>query len=670
MQGHFNIWIVLLSFAIAVMASYSALNLAGKITRSSGRTRTIWLIAGSVVMGMGVWSMHFVGMLAYHMDTKVTYDTTITILSSLGSILASFIAFRITARSQSSPLRYALGGLIMGCGIVAMHYTGMSAMRMPGEVTYDLTLWLLSAFIALAASYAALYLFHKLRYSPDFTLWKLISAIVMGIAICGMHYTGMAAAKFTVNSEIQHVMDSGEPQFFLLFGVTVSTFFILAVSWGAVFFDRHVLEKMAYYDQLTNLPNRHDLQRFFNEKNDRLEQGAFLFIDLDRFKMINDTLGHDVGDLLLQQVADRLRLCAVDGELIFRLGGDEFLIVARTSDIGALEQLANNLLNQIKQAYFVEAHELYVTCSIGISHAPVHGVDRSSLLKAADTAMYAAKFDGKNRFRIFDEDMSRNQIRKLVLEKDMRKAMVHGEFAIMYQPKWDTGTDQLSGMEALMRWQHPELGAVSPSEFIAIAEETGMIIPMTRWMLQEVCKQNKLWQVNDNIYTCISVNMSIRIFESQLLFEMVDDALRASELQGHYLELEITESIAKSDMNDIVSQLRSIRDLAVKVSLDDFGTGYSSLGTLDELPVDTLKIDQIFIHKSAQLSKQAIISNIIAIAKNLNLEVVAEGVETQDQIDILQSRGCHVMQGFYYSKPMTAQDMTAWLEQKQQAALV
>ncbi|WP_371264813.1 EAL domain-containing protein [Paenibacillus sp. CF384] len=619
---------------------------------------------------MGVWSMHFVGMLAYHMDTKVTYDTTITILSSLGSILASFIAFRITARSQSSPLRYALGGLIMGCGIVAMHYTGMSAMRMPGEVTYDLTLWLLSAFIALAASYAALYLFHKLRYSPDFTLWKLISAIVMGIAICGMHYTGMAAAKFTVNSEIQHVMDSGEPQFFLLFGVTVSTFFILAVSWGAVFFDRHVLEKMAYYDQLTNLPNRHDLQRFFNEKNDRLEQGAFLFIDLDRFKMINDTLGHDVGDLLLQQVADRLRLCAVDGELIFRLGGDEFLIVARTSDIGALEQLANNLLNQIKQAYFVEAHELYVTCSIGISHAPVHGVDRSSLLKAADTAMYAAKFDGKNRFRIFDEDMSRNQIRKLVLEKDMRKAMVHGEFAIMYQPKWDTGTDQLSGMEALMRWQHPELGAVSPSEFIAIAEETGMIIPMTRWMLQEVCKQNKLWQVNDNIYTCISVNMSIRIFESQLLFEMVDDALRASELQGHYLELEITESIAKSDMNDIVSQLRSIRDLAVKVSLDDFGTGYSSLGTLDELPVDTLKIDQIFIHKSAQLSKQAIISNIIAIAKNLNLEVVAEGVETQDQIDILQSRGCHVMQGFYYSKPMTAQDMTAWLEQKQQAALV
>ncbi|SFS57513.1 bifunctional diguanylate cyclase/phosphodiesterase [Paenibacillus sp. BC26] len=670
MQGHYNIWIVLLSFAIAVMASYSALNLAGKITRSSGRTRTIWLIAGSVVMGMGVWSMHFVGMLAYHMDTTVTYDTTTTILSSLGSILASFIAFRITARSQSSPLRYALGGLIMGCGIVAMHYTGMSAMRMPGQITYDVPLWLLSAFIALAASYAALYLFHKLRYSPDFTLWKLISAIVMGIAICGMHYTGMAAAKFTSSGEIHHAMGSGEPQFFLLFGVTVSTFFILAVSWGAVFFDRHVLEKMAYYDQLTNLPNRHDLQRFFNEKNDRLEQGAFLFIDLDRFKMINDTLGHDVGDMLLQQVADRLRLCATDGELIFRLGGDEFLVVARTSEIAVLEQLAHNLLNQIKQAYFIEAHELYVTCSIGISHAPYHGVDRSSLLKAADTAMYAAKVDGKNRFRIFDEEMSRNQIRKLVLEKDMRKAMVHGEFTIMYQPKWDTGSDQLSGMEALMRWQHPELGSVSPSEFIAVAEETGMIIPMTRWMLQEVCKQNKYWQENDNIHTCISVNMSIRIFESQLLFEMVDEALRISGLPGHYLELEITESIAKSDVNDIIEQLRSIRDLAVKVSLDDFGTGYSSLGTLDELPVDTLKIDQIFIHKSAQLSKQAIISNIIAIAKNLNLEVVAEGVETQDQIDILQSRGCHVMQGFYYSKPMTARDMTAWLEQKQQAVTV
>lgn len=670
MQGHFNGWIVLLSFVIAVLASYSALNLVSKIARTQGRNRTIWLLAGSMVMGVGVWSMHFVGMMAYHLDVAINYDVPITILSSLGSILASYVAFRITSRSYSSPWRYGIAGFIMGCGIVAMHYTGMYAMHDSVMVNYDLSIWLASAGVALIASYAALYLFHRFRQAPDFSIWKLGCAVIMAIAICGMHYTGMAAAQFSHLRSIQHTMPGDEaPQLFLLTGVALSTFFILAVSWGAIFFDRHVLEKMAYYDQLTGLPNRHDLQRYFAEHFTPANGGALMFIDLDRFKTINDTLGHDFGDMLLQQVADRLRSCLKDKDALFRLGGDEFLIITKMTELPRIEQLAQNVLNEIKQAYFIEVHELYVTGSVGISLAPLHGDQRSDLLKAADTAMYNAKGAGKNRYLIFDEEMNRTQLRKLVLEKDLRKAMVHDEFKIMYQPKWDTGSNRLVGMEALLRWHHPQLGPVSPAEFIPIAEETGIIVPMTRWMLKEVCIQNKKWQDRNEMQVCISVNMSVRVFESQTLFEMVFEALQESSLDGTYLELEITESIAMSDVQGTIEQLQTIRELGVRVSLDDFGTGYSSLGSLDELPVDTLKIDQIFIHKSEQTSKQAIISNIIAIAKNLNLGVVAEGVETSDQIEFLQSRGCHVMQGFYYGKPMSAFDVSYWLEHRQKEVL-
>ncbi|MCS7463287.1 EAL domain-containing protein [Paenibacillus doosanensis] len=653
----YNGWIVLLSFIIAVLSSYSALNLAGKISRARGKSRIAWLLAGSCVMGCGIWSMHFVGMLAFHLNLSIDYDIPVTVLSATAAIFASFIALRVTTDAQAKKWQLAAGGLFMGGGIVAMHYTGMAAMRTSAEIRYDPYLWWLSAVIALAASYAALYLFRRFRLSPDHSRWKLLSSIVMAIAICGMHYTGMAAARFVHPSPPPAGAAGAESTLFLIIGVSLATLFILAVSWGAIFFDRHVLEKMAYSDPLTGLANRHDLTRFFEEQFKAENGGAVFFIDLDRFKSINDTLGHDIGDLLIREVSRRLLECLSDRQTVFRLGGDEFLIASKDGSPEAAHALAERVLHNIKRPYFIEENELYVTCSIGISLAPEHGTDRSSLLKAADTAMYTAKSAGKNRFRVFDEEMDRHMIRKMELEKDLRKALVHGEFFAVYQPKCDAASNRTVGMEALLRWNHPTLGVISPLEFIPIAEDTGMIIPITHWLLKEVCRQNRLWQDRQWMQVCISVNMSVRMFESQSLYDMVEEALTLAGLEGHYLELEITESIAMHDTEDTVEQLRRLRLLGVRVSLDDFGTGYSSLGSLDEMPVDTLKIDQAFVRKSQISSKQAIISNIIAIAKNLNMEVVAEGVETEEQIRFLQSQGCHVMQGYYYGKPMTADEI-------------
>ncbi|WP_374954744.1 EAL domain-containing protein [Paenibacillus sp. AR247] len=660
----YNLWIVMLSFIIAVFASYSALNLASKISRSRGRTQKWWLVAGSCVMGSGVWSMHFVGMLAFHLNVPVNYDIPITLLSMLCSIVASFIAFQMLLSKGVNWRRFALSGFCMGSGIVAMHYTGMAAMRLPAEITYDRSYWLLSAAIALAASYVALLLFLRFRDHTEVSWWKWASALVMGLAICGMHFTGMKAADFWCGNPNAIVStDAGEMNLLLLAGVTLTTFFILMVSWGAMFFDRHVLEKMAYSDPLTGLPNRHDLNRLLGEGVDTSKETAVLFIDLDRFKTINDTLGHDIGDMLVQEVGRRLSGYLQDGQKVFRLGGDEFLVVAENCGQALAEELASGILEVVTRPFVLQGNELYITASIGISLAPKHGTDRASLLKTSDTAMYNAKNAGKNRYCVFDDDMDKRLLRRLELEKDMRGASERQEFYVVYQPKWDAQTDTPVGLEALMRWPHPKFGVVSPDEFIPIAEETGLIIPMTRWILEEACRQNKVWLDKGMPSMIVSVNVSVRLFESQHLLYMVEHALRTTGLPARYLELEITESTMLYDVPDMIRQLNELREIGVRISMDDFGSGYSSLGSLDQIPIDTIKIDQLFVRESDSPSKRAIVGAIIDMALKLHLELVAEGVETREQIDFLRASGCNVMQGYFYGKPMNIEQMDEWLLQ-------
>ncbi|WP_411344616.1 EAL domain-containing protein [Paenibacillus sp. WLX1005] len=674
MHLNYNGWIIGLSILISIVASYIALNLASKVSHTHGRSKVVWLCLSSFVMGSGIWSMHFVGMLAFHFDMPVNYDIILTMLSALASIVASFVAFTVKLNPAKKVWKPLIAGIIMGSGIVAMHYIGMEAMRMDAMISYTPSYVILSILIALLASYGALFLFHKFRDKPDYSHWKLMSAVIMGFAISGMHYAGMAATNFHamphLGSEMPMMSSLSASQVLLITGVSIVTFTILSVSWAAVFVERHLLERMAYSDPLTALPNRHGLQNYFEKVFDDHTEGAVLFLDLDRFKSINDTLGHDIGDELLIEVARRLRECILNeksagNEQVFRLGGDEFLIAASSMSPSQAIALAERILQSIKQPYHLSGNQLFVTGgSIGIALAPQHGYDRTSLMRAADTAMYVSKNSGKNRYSIFNEDMNKRQIRRMGLENDLRQAQDNNQLFIVYQPKWDSQHDQLVGMEALLRWQHHELGLVSPGEFIPIAEETGLIIPMTYWMIGQVCEQNLRWQREMNVAVPISVNMSARMFENPLFAGRVERIVQQSGLPPHYLELEITESIAMNSMEGTVEQLKHIQSLGIRVSLDDFGTGYSSLGRLDEMPVDIIKMDQIFVRKSDQTSKQAIVSTIIAIARNLELELVAEGVETAEQLAFLQSRGCYLMQGFYFGRPMTVTQMNEWLKER------
>ncbi|GIP20697.1 bifunctional diguanylate cyclase/phosphodiesterase [Paenibacillus sp. J22TS3] len=668
LQGHYNYWMVLLSFVIAVFSSHSALTLAAKITNAKGRSQLGWLLAGSCVMGCGVWSIHFIGMLAYSLNIKITYDVLITLLSLLSMILASYIAFRITLPVQVRLLHLAIGGFFMGSGIVVMHYTGIAAMQMGGRISYDPVYWGISSAIALTASYASLFLFLKFRNRSGASMMKWLSSLIMGLAICGMHYTGVKAVIFSSSLPVNVI--SGAPEemsemhikLILMVCVSAAILVILSISSIAVYFERHAMKGMAYTDELTSLPNRYKMNQFFDAQDFQSEDNrmALLFIDLDRFKNVNDTLGHDFGDMLVRSVGDRLKR-VLQGSEIFRLGGDEFLAALCGAGKEEAEAWAQKLLDEIKQPFVLNGYELYITSSIGISLSPQHGTDRHSLLKAADTAMYKAKEEGKNRYRVFDKSLDTGIIRKLGLENDLRRAVHNGEFFVLYQPKWDALSGKAAGMEALIRWRHPELGIISPAEFIPIAEETGLIIPMTRWIMEEACRQNKLWQDEGLEPQCVSVNLSVRVFESQNLLEMVQATLAKTGLAARYLEVEITESILISDIQGTIRQLIELRELGIKIAMDDFGSGYSSLGSLDKLPIDTLKIDQLFIREYESGSKKAIIQAIITLGQQLNLELVAEGVETIEQSEFLNSLGCRIMQGYYYGKPMNEEQIREWL---------
>ncbi len=433
-----------------------------------------------------------------------------------------------------------------------------------------------------------------------------------------------------------------------------------------------MLNSMAYYDPLTGLSNR----ILFNDRLElALTQGrrtsemlAVLYIDLDNFKAINDTLGHAIGDQLLQLVGKRLKGCLRDGDTIARLGGDEFVLLLpqiRCAEDATV--VAKKLLESFSVPFDLESHELFITTSIGISLYPYDGDDAETMLKNADTALYRAKEHGKNNYQLYTSAMNAKAFERLALENSLRRALEREEFAVYYQPQVDLTTGQIIGMEALLRWQHPDLGLVYPSEFIGLAEETGLIISIGDFALRTACKQNKAWQDAGHPPVRMAVNLSPKQFHQQNLAETVAQALRDTNLHPGFLELEITESVVMKDTASVSANLYKLKDMGIQVTIDDFGTGYSSLSYLKRFPIDGLKIDRVFIRAlTTDPNDAAIAKAIIAMAKSLNLRVVAEGVETTDQLEFLRSLKCDEIQGYLISRPVPADEATALLADSKQ----
>ncbi len=426
--------------------------------------------------------------------------------------------------------------------------------------------------------------------------------------------------------------------------------------------DRRVAEErvqfLAYYDALTGLPNRSLLR-------DRLEKAlagarrqkcrvALLFVDLDRFKAINDSLGHSVGDLLLQEVAGRLKGWARELDTVARLSGDEFLIVLTgVKEVADAAVAADRVVRSMTAGFTVQGHPLNVSCSLGISIFPEHGADSETLIKNADAAMYCAKENGRNNFRFFTEDMNAQVVERLTLENSLRQALDKEELFLMYQPQLDIATGRITGLEALLRWQHPDLGLVPPDKFIRIAENSGLIVPIGEWVLRTACRQARKWQDEGLPAMSVAVNVSAVQFRQEDFCDLISRALAESGLAAQYLELELTESLLLANADVTLSVVQRLKAMGLTLAIDDFGTGYSSFSYLRQFRVSKLKIDRVFIRDVAVNPDDAAIATaIISMAKSLKLKVIAEGVENEAQMSFLRSHHCDEIQGYYFSKPL------------------
>jgi diguanylate cyclase (GGDEF)-like protein/PAS domain S-box-containing protein len=765
--------LVALAGAVCFLASMVAISLFDRARAAHGRARLVWIALDAAVSGTGIWATHFIAILAYDPGTGAGYSTRVTILSLVFAVLITGIGLGI-ALSDKRRIFAALGGIVVGIGVAAMHYTGMMALELPARIAWSFDI--VTASVVFGSLFGALAL--VIASGRQSFGRSAAATVLLTVAIVSHHFTGMGAVtlipdptlvaegmlisptllsfliagsavvilgisltvasmdrrskgalreqKMLLDTALENMSQGlgmydaegrillfnerymamtgrsdlelrgrllvdvlreqkaagrweGEPEEFFAKLVAdagagrsatrtmqqrgrsmrIVTQPMKSGGWVATFEDiteweqaQAQISHMARHDALTNLPNRtlfrEELERALHMVK-RTDQLAVLCLDLDHFKKINDSLGHPVGDALLEQAAARLRTCVGPGDTVARLGGDEFAIVqfCNGCEPSAVPALASQIVEVVAAPYEIEGHQLVIGVSIGISLAPEDGDNPDELLKNADLALYRAKADGRGTYRFFEAGMDARAQARRVLELDLRLALQRDEFEVHYQPIRDLASGEIAVCEALVRWKHPQRGLIAPNHFIPIAEETGLIVQLGDWVLRTACAVAVRWAS-----ACVAVNLSPVQFRNPDLVATVKSALEQSGLPAHRLELEITESVLLQNSDTTRAMLHELRALGVKISLDDFGTGYSSLSYLRSFPFDKIKIDRSFINELATgKDSLAIVRAVTGLGKSLGIVTTAEGVETDAQLELLSREGCTQVQGYLISKP-------------------
>ena len=671
---HYDFSLVVGSVIVAVLACYFAVSIEQSLFRGLRQQyeKTLLVISGCM-LGAAIWCMHFVGMLACHLPADYSFDYGLTFLSYVIAFIASTFAVWLTTRATLPFLRLVLGAVLMGLGIAGMHYTGIMGLVIDHhKVYYDPLLVIFSVLIAISGSGLTFWLTFKYKNAVHKMLHiKASIALMMALTIVGMHYTGMASAAFYSIGADQLASNYQNGQGLILFSIIFVSSLILVAAFTVAVLEQRLearnkqlskanreLANQAVQDNLTKLPNRLFLAEYshllFTEHRYRDDKIAFLYIDLDRFKAVNDVFGHHVGDQLLVQLATRIQRILAENQKLLRIGSDEFLMVLETASIEQAIEKSEQVLRLIQDSFLIAGKEINISSSIGIAMYPDHGNNLQDLLINADAAMLMSKYQGRNTYSVFSYSVDQQEAKSQTkLINDLYKAVEEQQFILFYQPKFTTKSHEICGVEALIRWNHPSLGLLTPNMFITGAEKTGLIIQMGYWALEQACKQIQIWERNDTNYFPLAVNLSAVQFEHKHLFSTLERLFDKYQINPNHLAIEITESTAMHHIDASIRSFERLRQMGIKLAIDDFGTGHSSFLYLKNLPVDELKIDREFIRDLSVGSKDEIIlESIIQLAIKLGLVVTAEGVETPSQADILTRLGCQQLQGYLLGMPV------------------
>ncbi|MBB4363347.1 diguanylate cyclase (GGDEF)-like protein [Bradyrhizobium sp. CIR18] len=816
--------LVVLAGLVCFAASIVAVSIFHRAIATRARRRWIWITIAGAAIGYGIWATHFVAMLAYEPGVPTGYGIVPTAFSLAAAMLLTSVGFGV-AVGTSGLWRAMAGGIIIGGGIASMHYLGMWALEVPGRVAWSVDLVFVSIILGMCLGCAALAVALRyqgyrgtlaaavlltlaivshhftamgaVQITPDPTRAMtdslslspaFLALAIAGVAlsVLGMSLIGVLAdrrlatrtARFeeiinqlsvarqqlegsqnelqdqklrldtAINNMVEalcmfdaekrlvvcneryarlyrlppELLTTGTPHADIIRHRVVTGILKSDTSEGAAeqflsklaalpfdavssrideFADGRLIcvtrqpmagggwvathldvteqrrseariAHMAQHDALTDLPNRVLLRERMEHAIAVTRGGgvdlAVLMLDLDRFKEVNDTLGHPAGDSLLRAVSARLRECTTETALIARLGGDEFAVIDYvTNPAVEAATLAENIRKALCEPFDLGDHRVTVGTSIGIAIAPRDGSDSDVLMKSADLALYSAKSGGRGAFRFFEPELDQLMHARRNLERDMRDALAGREFELHYQPFVNTATGEIRGFEALLRWHHPRRGLVLPGEFIPLAEEAGLIVPLGEWILRTACAEAAKWPA----HLRIAINLSPAQFRSKELVPVIVDALASSGIAPHRLELEVTETVIMHDSEAVFAALGQLRELGVRIALDDFGTGYSSLSFLQRFPFDKIKVDRSFVNElsSARADAHHLARAVVRFAVSLGKTTTAEGVETKEQLDVLREEGCVETQGYYFGRPMPASNIAKMLRRGTQAAV-
>lgn len=663
-KGEYTFSLVMLSIILACSAAYTALSMNERIQQNSFFHRFFWMGLASVAMGFGIWSMHFIGMGALNLPYHMQYDPFLTILSVCPALIASVLAFYFANRPNQSIVSFIIAGIIMGLGISTMHYMGMAAMKMEIKYAYKPGLFIGSILIAMIVSFVALYILTNLQRWMNHRLIKLVTSLIMGLAVSSMHYTGMAAVVFYVdpNTVLSTIQGHSNHTWLPVIAVSIGTSVLLLLSILSGALDRYVDYRMNFFDPLTKLPNRRQFEKSINQ---HVHVHTVAVMHIHGLEKWNIGYGYKFGDKILTEVSQLLMQLKSPSLEVYRVEGNRFAFISKEETNEQLKTTLERVSSILKVPLQFDDHAVLVNTVSALS-VKERSETASQLYANAVAVLHHPSIEYRNQMIDYDPKVHTYNFEQRLLS-DIDRAMEKDHLYLVYQPKINASSQEISGVEALIRWNHPVHGFLSPGLFIPALEKSGKMFDLTDWVIYKVCEQLKQWKKEGHTVYHVSVNIPGTYITSSRLLKTLNNCVGKYEIEAKNLELEITETSVVSDIENAIRAVREIRKQGFSVALDDFGTGVSSLSYLKRLPISTLKIDKSFVDGVPESKKEsAIITAIVSLCHSLDIETVVEGVENVQQFNYLTSLPkSPTIQGYYFAKPMKQKELITWMKEFQ-----